>query len=184
MIATTQVFTATRITGVAAYAVALISCVVALFLARADRERERFAVRLAAFEGFLLLDMVFNWRWDIHQFLMDKANQAALYASRRGHQTLVLAAIVLLFIFAMRLVSHRLRGRPDALLAAAGALLSLVLWCTEVVSLHAVDHILYHPIGQWMMVSFLWIIASVTTSVGILRYSKSAPNRVRMNTLR
>lgn len=184
MIATTQVFTATRITGVAAYGIALMSCAVALFLARADRERARFAMLLAVFEGFLSLDMAFNWRWALHQFLMDQATKAALYASRRGPQALVLAVLVLLFVLGLRSASRRLRGRAGALLAAAGALLSLVLWCSEVVSLHAVDHILYHPIGAWMMVSFLWVIACVASSVGILVDSRSTGKRGRAHVLR
>jgi hypothetical protein len=150
-----------------------------MFLARADRGRARFAARLAVFEGLLLLDMAFNWRWALHQFFMDEASKAALYASRRGPQALVLAVLVLMFLFGLRMSSRRLRGRTGSLLAATGALLSLVLWCTEVVSLHAVDHILYHPIGEWMVVSFLWVVACLTTSVGILMDARSSDRRVR-----
>jgi hypothetical protein len=47
-------------------------------------------------------------------------------------------------------------------------LLSLVLWCIEVVSLHAVDHVLYHLLGPWMLVSLVWVFAGLATSVGIL----------------
>jgi len=128
-----------------------------------------------------LLDMVFNWRWMLHQFLMDEATKAALYASRRGPQALVLAALVLLFAFGLWIAWRRLRGRTGALLAAAGALLSLVLWCTEVVSLHQVDHILYRPIGARMTVSFLWLFACLTTSVGILVDSQSTAKQVRVH---
>jgi len=56
-------------------------------------------------------------------------------------------------------------------------LLSVVVWCVEVVSLHAVDHILYHSIGKWMVVSALWILACFMTSIGILFVSHPAkPN--------
>jgi hypothetical protein len=55
-------------------------------------------------------------------------------------------------------------------LAVSGSLLSVVVWCVEVVSLHAVDHILYHLIGKWMVVSALWILACSMTSIGILLF--------------
>jgi hypothetical protein len=42
------------------------------------------------------------------------------------------------------------------------------LWCTEVISLHAVDDVLNHPLGKIMAVSLLWIVASLMTSAGML----------------
>jgi urea transporter len=60
------------------------------------------------------------------------------------------------------------RARIGAILAVSGALLSLVTWCIEVVSLHQVDAILYHPVGNLMAVSLGWVLASLLTSVGIL----------------
>jgi hypothetical protein len=53
-------------------------------------------------------------------------------------------------------------------------LLSLVLWCTEVISLHALDHVLYHLLGQWMLVSLVWVLAGLMTSVGILIDARQA----------
>jgi hypothetical protein len=163
----------TRATGVAAYGLALACCVFAWSRAKGDATKSRFAALLMVCDGLLLLDMVFNVRWILHQFFMDEATVVALYASRRGPQTLVLVALAGVFLFGLRVVSQKLRGRNGAVLAVSGALLSVTLWCAEVVSLHAVDHILYRPIGSLMTVSFLWIFAGMMTSIGVLVESKT-----------
>jgi hypothetical protein len=157
----------TRFTGVTAYGATLACCVTAWARAKGDPARSRLAAILTFFEGCLLLDMIFNVRWILHQFFMDEAKMLAVYASRRGPQALALVVLVGTFFIALRVASQKFHGRGGALLAVSGALLSLVLWCTEVVSLHAVDHILYHTVGSVMTVTFLWIVACAMTSVGV-----------------
>ena len=170
----------TRAAGVAAYSVAMACCVFAWSQAKGDPAKSRFAALLTACDGLLLLDMVFNVRWTLHQLFMDEATAMALYASRRGPQTVVLIALAGIFLFGLRVVSRKLRGRGGAILAASGALLSVSLWCTEVVSLHAVDHILYHSIGNLMTVSLLWILACMLTSIGVLVESKTVREGARV----
>ena len=171
----------TRAAGTAAYGVALACCVFAWSRAKSDSTKSRFAALLTACDGLLLLDMVFNVRWTLHQVFMDEATVVALYASRRGPQTLVLIALAGIVLFGLRVVWQKLRGRSGAVLAASGALLSISLWCTEVVSLHAVDHILYHSIGNLMTVSFVWIFACVLTSIGVLVDSKTVWKGARVH---
>ncbi len=163
----------TRTTGVVAYGVALACCIFSWSRAKGDPARSRSLALLTVFEGCLLLDMVLNVRWNLHQFFMDEATTVTLYASRRGPQAVVLIALVGVFLFGLRVTSQRLRGRGGAILAVSGALLSLTLWCTEVVSLHAVNHIMYHTFGKLMTVSFLWILACTMTSIGVLVESKT-----------
>jgi hypothetical protein len=170
----------TRATGVASYGIALACCIFAWSRAKGDAARSRLAALLAVCEGCLLIDMVFNVRWILHQLFMDEATRLAVYASRRGPQAVALVVLVGIFLFGLRVVSQRLRGRGGALLAVSGALLSVALWCTEVVSLHQVDHILYHSIGSLMTVSFFWVVACTMTSVGVLVESKTARKDARV----
>ncbi len=116
----------------------------------------------------MVLDMVFNWRWMLHQQLMDLALRSNEYDLRRSPQRIAIVVLTLLLVLGVILALRVLRGRTGALLAVSGVLLSLVLWCTEVVSLHAVDHVLYHLLGPWMLVSLVWVCAGLATSVGIL----------------
>jgi hypothetical protein len=168
MIASEEWLTPTRATGIAAYGVAMICCGVAWAKAGRLRQVFRLAALLTAIEGVLVLDMIFNWRWIIHQQLMDLAQRLQEYETRRFPQRIAIAILALLLLVGMIYALRIFRGRMGALLAVSGVMLSLIVWCTEVVSLHAVDHVFYHSLGPWMVVSLVWVFAALMTSVGIL----------------
>jgi hypothetical protein len=157
----------TRAVGLVAYGTAAICCGIAWVRRQNQRQDWRPTALLTLVESTLLLDMAFNWRWMLHQLLMDFALRRHEYELRKEPQIIavfILAALLLLGLLAVR---RFFRGRGTAL-AVSGVVLSLVLWCTEVVSLHDVDHVLYHRLGQIMPVSLLWIVACLMTSIGIL----------------
>jgi hypothetical protein len=174
MIASEEWLTPTRATGIVAYGVAMVCCGVAWVRTRRLRTISQLAALLTAIEGSLVLDMVFNWRWMIHQELMDLAQSWNEYELRRSPQVIAIAILAVLLMVGLILALRILRGRAGALLAVSGVLLSLVLWCTEVISLHALDHVLYHLLGQWMLVSLVWVFAGLMTSVGILFDARQA----------
>jgi hypothetical protein len=174
MIASDEWLTPTRATGIAAYLVATACCCIAWARTRHLLNVSRLAAFLAAVEAALLLDMVFNLRWWIHQQLMDLAQQRQEYEMRRSPQLIAIVILAVLLMLGVVSALRILRARPGALLAVSGVLLSLALWCTEVVSLHAVDHILYHLLGPWMLVSLVWVLAALMTSVGILLDARQA----------
>jgi hypothetical protein len=168
MIASQEWLTPTRATGIAAYGVAMICCGVAWAKGRRLRTVSQLAALLTAIEGALVLDMIFNWRWMLHQQLMDLALRSNEYDLRRSPQRIAIVILTVLLLLGVIFALRVLRGRTGALLAVSGVLLSLVLWCIEVVSLHAVDHVLYHLLGAWMLISLVWVFAGLATSVGIL----------------
>ena len=174
MIASEEWLTPTRATGIAAYGVAMACCGIAWARTRRRRTISQLAALLTVIEGALVLDMVFNWRWMIHQELMDLAQRWNEYEIRRSPQLIAIAILAVLLLVGLISALRILRGRAGALLAVSGVLLSLVLWCTEVVSLHALDHVLYHLLGPWMVVSLVWVFAGLMTSVGILIDARQA----------
>jgi hypothetical protein len=176
MIASEEWLTPTRAAGLVAYAVAMTCCCIAWAKTRYLRNASRsgLAALLAAIEAALLLDMVFNLRWWIHQQLMDLAQSRQEYEMRRSPQLIAIVILAVLLLVGLASALRILRARPGAGLAVFGVLLSLALWCTEVVSLHAVDHILYHLVGPWMLVSLVWVLAALMTSVGILLDARQA----------
>jgi hypothetical protein len=157
----------TRTVGLLAYGAAAVCCGIAWMRARSKRRNGRLAMLLMLIESVLLLDITFSWRWMLHQLFIDFAQRWHEYGVRRGPQIMVLiilAALLLLTLVAIRRFFH---GRGAAL-AVSGAVLSLALWCIEVVSLHQVDHVLYHPLGPVLAISLLWIVACLMTATGIL----------------
>jgi hypothetical protein len=158
----------TRAGGLVAYATAATCCGIAWIRTKAGRRTSRLAAVLTLIESALLLDMAFNWRWKLHQALMDFAMRKHEYSQRGLPQLIVVILLGALLLFGWLVAWRSFRGRGTTLLAVSGALLSLVLWCIEVVSLHAVDHVLYYSLDGMMAVTLLWLLSCTMTSVGIL----------------
>jgi hypothetical protein len=168
MIASEAWLTPTRATGMVVYGAAMVCCGMVWAKCRGRSAISQLAALLAAIEGALLLDMIFNWRWRLHGQLMDLAQRWNEYDLRRSPQRIAIFVLMIFFAVGVITALRVFRGRSGALLAVFGVLLSIVLWCTEVVSLHALDHVLYHFLGPLMLVSLVWIFAGLATSVGIL----------------
>jgi hypothetical protein len=174
MIASGEWLTPTRAVGIAAYGIAVTCCGIAWARTGSEHTVSRIAAWLTAIEGILLLDMIFNARWILHQLLLDFARRWHEYELRRLPQVIVVAMLIGILLIGFFSALRLFRARIGALLAVSGALLSLVTWCIEVVSLHQIDAALYHPIGKSMAVSLLWIAACTMVSVGILIESRPA----------
>jgi hypothetical protein len=160
----------TRAVGLIAYGTAVTCCGIAWVRLKNQRRDWRLAALLTLIDSTLLLDIAFNWRWMLHQLLIDIAQGAHEYQVRRIPQLIILIILAGLLFLGLFAIQRFFRREPGARLAVSGSLLSVAVWCAEVVSLHAVDHILYHLIGKWMVVSVLWILACSMTSIGILSF--------------
>jgi hypothetical protein len=157
----------TRATGLVAYGTAATCCGIAWIRTKARRASQLAAV-LMLIEAALLLDMAFNWRWKLHQGLMDFAIRKHEYTQRGLPQLIAVTLLGTLLLFGWFVAWRSFRGRGTTLLAVSGALLSLVVWCIEVVSLHAVDQLLYYSLDGVMAVALLWLLSCTMTSIGIL----------------
>jgi hypothetical protein len=164
----------TRFVGLAAYLLAAACCAIAWARSRKTPHRSQLAAALAVFEAGLFLDIAFNTRWQLHDLLEREAIRKNLYAQRTAPQLAALGLLGVAAAVGMGLALRYLRGRPGATIAAWGAILSLSLWCAEVVSLHATDAVLHHPVGAIMLVSLCWVICSLMTGLGILWDARAA----------
>jgi hypothetical protein len=172
MITSGEWLTPTRAIGLLAYGTAAACCAIAWIRTKARPDVSHLAAAFTLIESVLLLDMVFNLRWKLHQFLMDIAMQKHEYGLRRLPQAIIVVLLGGLLLFGLIAARRLFRDRAWFRLAVSGVLLSVILWCVEVVSLHAVDHILYYSVGNWMVVSALWVLACLMTSIGMLTASR------------
>jgi hypothetical protein len=158
---------AVKTTGLAAYLIASASCGVTA-IGAADRRIKRLGAILGLLNVSLLLDIAFGWRWRLYDRLKDLAVAHQWYEQRHSPQIaalLVLAALLL----AATAVTRRFFSSAGASFAIEGTLLSLACWLTEIISLHATDSILYHRVGPLMIINFVWALACLMTTIGILR---------------
>jgi hypothetical protein len=176
MITSQNWLNATRAVGFLAYGTAVTCCAVAWIRSKSRRSSQLAAI-LTLIETLLLLDIAFNWRWMLHGAIGGFAQRHNEYGARRVPQ--VIAVSILVGVLALGLIANwRLRGRFGRLLAVSGVLLSLVLWCTEVVSLHSVDRLLYYSLDNVMAISIVWILSCAMTSIGILLDPRESPTAI------
>jgi hypothetical protein len=157
----------TRAAGLAAYGTACTCCGIAWIRTKAERASQ-LAALLTLIESVLLLDIVFSWRWMLHDVFAGFAQRHDEYGARKLPQEVVVFILGGVLLFGLITTWRFFRGRVGAILAVSGVLLSLLVWSIEVVSLHAVDHVLYYSLGGVMAVSLLWVLSCTMTSIGIL----------------
>jgi hypothetical protein len=160
-------FSMTRTIGLAAYATAMLACLVHWArLRRAGKSPSIFG-GLAGVELILLLDMAFDWRWKLHDFGMRQAIADGAYGNRRTPQVVLLVVLFAVLASGVGLTANRLRKRPGAAIAASGTLASVGSWCCEAVSYHDLDRLLYFHVGKTMLVALLWVGLSGITCMGV-----------------
>jgi hypothetical protein len=135
---------------------------------RGATDRGRLAAFLALLDAALLVDLAFNGRWLLHDYLENVAIAHGVYMQRYGPQVAALGLLGFGLVAGIRLAFLRLKGRPGACLALCGGIVSFLCWCMEVISEHAVDAVMYHQIKGVMLVSLIWVAGSLMTGVGIL----------------
>ena len=174
MIASGEWLTPTRVCGIVAYGIAATCCAISWARSRGEYVVTRTAAWLTVIEGVLLLDIIFNGRWILHQLFIDFAQRRHEYELRQTPQIIAVAMLAGILLVGLFAALRLFRARIGALLAVSGAMLSLFTWCIEVVSLHQIDVVLYQPIGKFMAVGLVWIAACTMTSAGILIESRPA----------
>jgi hypothetical protein len=157
-----------RAVGLSAQFLATTSCFIAWVKSHRKSQSSRLAGWLTVFEALLLADIAFDWRWGLYTFLKDKAAAYGVYEMRRGPQAVALLILAGISAVLIAMAARLLAGRTGAFFAAVGAILSLGSWCSEMISLHTTDALLYLHTGPFMLINYLWVVACVVTSVGIL----------------
>jgi hypothetical protein len=173
---------ATRAVGFLFYFGSAISCL--LWWLRARRyprsypESSRLALFLAVIESLFCLDMLLEWRLEVHQFFVNLFLENHVYGERHGLQVGLLGALFLLLIASLGMVLRRFRARKGASLAIGGVFLSLTLYAMEIISMHETDRGLYHLVSGVMVIAYLWALACVLTLLGAIMDARSGAGRI------
>jgi len=120
--------------------------------------------------------MALNLRWRLHDVFVHQALALKLYNGRSGPQLAALGFAGLVAAIAIGGALTRLRGRVGARLAVFGMIVWLGCWCAEVVSLHAIDAVLYEPINKFKLVCLVWVACSSMIGLGVLLDSRLGHN--------
>lgn len=144
---------ATQLVGIIAFGGAALLCF-----------RVRWGL-IGTINALLTLECVFGLRHRIHDVAVQM--MGPLYAERTGVQiTIISIALALLGGSAMLLLRRRHQLASPAVTAAT--LLAIALFSIEIVSLHAVDAVLYRHVGGVMVIGWLWLSLGLVTATCVL----------------
>jgi len=129
--------------------------------------QKRAWLTLAIVQFVLLLDLVFNWRWELHDRAVAFAMADNVYDERRWPQKIVLALIfVTMIVLTLRLWRHFQR-RAGLTIAVVATVLSVALRISELISWHKADAILHYQIADAMVVNYLWFVLGLAAVAGV-----------------
>ncbi|MBB5687113.1 hypothetical protein [Sphingobium boeckii] len=165
-------FNLTQIAGILAFVIASLACLIASGARRKSRDLSIWR-GLSIVYGLLAIEMIAAMRHRIHDFVNALLKITGEYSARSGLQEMLIAALAIVILTAMGLYLMRLGKIKASTRLAASATMTLVgLFLLEMISLHAIDAILYRPIGPLMVITYLWIAASTVTVITAWRYRK------------
>jgi hypothetical protein len=165
--------------GVVCCLIALAACIAACLLARSRRRGStpggRVLVSLTVLQFALLVDMLFNLRWLLHNQLSGEFQVHHLYDRRVGPQHLALVLVAAAASIGIWLLMRSLRGRGGLQLASCGMILWMSTWLAQVISLHSMDVFLHLSLAHVTVRDAVWIVSSFMISYGVLLDVRTAP---------
>ncbi len=165
----------TRLLGTLSFALTSGLCGLVVYLCYLRRQRRDPGHGMGLWIGLfvaqlaMLIELQMNMRFDAGDLLRDVIRDMDLYENRRQLQAMafVLVTLPMIAVYSTVFYMVRKRGLP-VILVVGGTMASLSLFCLPLISLHAVDRIMYHHVGPVMLISLMWLIsASVTFAGGV-----------------
>jgi hypothetical protein len=121
----------------------------------ASRWRWIGTVQLAYF-----LEVIFSARHMAHDFVNSNLRSLGAYQDRAVIQELLLVGVALCGVGVAAALWHWLSRKAlrnmQTNTAVVCTAITLLLFLVETISLHAIDRVLYRPVGPLMFVAFLW----------------------------
>lgn len=168
----------TQLTGLLVFAGAAMACARAA-LARGER---RWWL-LAAAASACVLEVAVGLRHRAHDLVDALLQAAGLYDARSQAQVALLVIAAVLIVGTLAACLRWRRADLPSRVAATACLASLWLFAIEAISLHALDALMYVPIGPILLIGWVWtalalvIAAAAVRATTVKRESVPAPRR-------
>ena len=157
---------ATQLIGIVAFFGAALACATAAFR---KREGRKVWITLAFMHLAFSIEVLVGFRHRVHNLAVSGLLADGIYGQRAEIQLpligllgLVLAAVAVMILTRLRNANARQK------LAVALAAALVALFTIETVSLHAIDAILYRPVGPIMLIGWIWLAACAATILTII----------------
>jgi hypothetical protein len=152
----------TQLAGLIGFGLAALLCARAAW---SQRQARSLWVALSIIYLMMFADVLIQLRHLIRVEIVDVLKVLGVYGDRQSAQTALLIGLgVIAAFFSLRLLI-RMRGLAmSAQLAFVGTVFVFALYVLELISLHAIDAILYRPIGPVLLIGWLWMAGSGTSA--------------------
>lgn len=117
---------------------------------------------LAAINALMAAEIMLMLRHDVSGSVGAWLCHAGLYADRRSSQAAMILALLLLALLALPAVLRKATTKPQAV-AIGSTFAAVLLFMVESVSLHAIDAVLYQPVGPMLLIGWLWLASGWST---------------------
>lgn len=140
----------------------------ALLCARAtwcQRPARNLWLALSIFYSLIFVDVVAQLRHLVRVEIVVTLKALGVYGDRRIAQMALLIGLGLIAAFFSLRLLIRMRGlTASARIAFVGAMLVLSLYVLELISLHAIDALLYRQTGPMLLIGWLWLASSAISA--------------------
>ncbi|SIN60432.1 hypothetical protein SAMN02745824_0664 [Parasphingorhabdus marina DSM 22363] len=132
---------------------------------------------LAAIYLALAIEMMVETRHGLRLLVNDVMQRGGLYADRTGYQLAIAGLLTILVLAVLYQVAQSGLWRKSsraAKTAGIATLILLLLFVVELLSLHAIDALLYQTTGGLMRVGWSWIVLAGVTAISAIFQGRAA----------
>lgn len=127
-------------------------------------------------QGAFVVELLVGWRYGWHDAAQSLLRSHDGYAGREPLQAALIAAVAVLCVAVAVLAWRATRSDRAATVAACASAAMAGLLLVEAVSLHAVDAVMYRPLGPVVLLAWAWAAtAMVVTAVAAAPRRRSLP---------
>lgn len=160
----------TQLTGLIGFGTAALLCLWAVW--RQIHERD---IWIALSIGYLLMfvEVLAEMRHQVHGVIGDTLKLLGIYEDRRTGQTISIVVTVCVVAFLGLPMLRRMRNLVFSVrLALVAGMLAFASILMEIISLHAIDEILYKPIGPVLLIGWLWLVCGLISAGAVVVVAK------------
>ena len=160
----------TQLAGLIGFGTAALLCLWAVW--RKIHERNIWIVLSI---GYLMMfvEVLAHTRFQIRSVIGDTLKLLGIYEDRRTGQAISIVVTVCVVAFLGLPMLRRMRKLVFSVrLALIAGMLAFALILLEIISLHAIDEILYKPIGPALLIGWLWLVCGLISAGAVVVAAK------------
>lgn len=169
----------TQLTGLIGFGTAALLCLWAVW-----RKIHARNIWIVLSIGYLMMfvDILTQMRFQIRDVIGDTLKLLGIYEDRRTGQAIsIVVTVCVVAFFGLPIFGRMRKFVFSARLAMVAGMLALALTLMEIISLHAIDAILYNQIGPVLLIGWLWLACGLTSAGAVVVTAKTRSQNISID---